>query len=148
AGLEARIESLAGIVWHERLGTIRDRVRRIEQLVEELARTLARKSRSLAARAAHLCKADLASEMVRSGKEFATLQGIVGAEYAAASGEPREAVEAIRAQYLPQGPSDPLPSTTAGMLVSLADRLEAVVGGFRAGLEVTGSQDPYGLRRA
>ena len=148
AGLEARVESLAGIVWHERLGTIRDRVKRIEQLVEELARTLAPKSRSLAARAAHLCKADLASEMVRSGKEFATLQGIVGAEYAAAAGEPPAVVQAIREHYLPQGPSDPLPESMEGILVSLADRLEALVGGFRAGLEVTGSQDPYGLRRA
>jgi glycyl-tRNA synthetase beta chain len=148
AGLEAKVESLAGIVWHERLGTMRDRVRRIEQLVEELARTLAPKARSTAARAAHLCKADLASEMVRSGKEFATLQGIVGAEYAAAAGEPPAVVQAIREHYLPQGPSDPLPASMEGTLVSLADRLEALVGGFRAGLEVTGSQDPYGLRRA
>ena len=148
AGLEAKVDSLAGIVWHERLGTMRDRVRRIEQLVEDLARTLAPKARAMASRAAHLCKADLASEMVRSGKEFATLQGIVGAEYAAAAGEPPEVVQAIREHYLPQGPSDPLPETTEGTLLSLADRLEALVGGFRAGLEVTGSQDPYGLRRA
>ena len=147
-GLEAKVDSLKGIVWHERLGTMRDRVRRIEQLVEELARSLAPKARPLAARAAHLCKADLASEMVRSGKEFATLQGIVGAEYAAAAGEPPAVVQAIREHYLPQGPSDPLPETMEGTLLSLADRLEALVGGFRAGLEVTGSQDPYGLRRA
>lgn len=148
AGLEAMVDSLSGIVWHERLGTMRDRVRRIEQLVEELARSLAPKARPMAARAAHLCKADLASEMVRSGKEFAALQGIAGAEYAAVAGEPPAVVQAIREHYLPQGPSDPLPETMEGTLVSLADRLEALVGGFRAGLEVTGSQDPYGLRRA
>ena len=86
--------------------------------------------------------------MIRSGKEFAALQGVIGAEYAAASGEPPEVVRAIREHYLPQGPDDPLPDSMEGTLLSLADRLEAVVGGFRAGLEVTGSQDPYGLRRA
>ena len=146
--LDAKVAALKGIVWHEKLGTIHDRTLRIVQTAEDLARALAPSARGTASRAAFLSKADLASEMVRSGKEFATLQGIIGAEYAAASGEPREVVEAIREHYLPQGPSDPLPSTIAGMLVSLADRLEAVVGGFRAGLEVTGSQDPYGLRRA
>jgi glycyl-tRNA synthetase beta chain len=147
-GLEPKVEALKGIVWHERLGSIHDRTRRITQLAEELARTLAPQARETAARAAHLCKADLASEMVRSGKEFAALQGIIGAEYAAAAGEPVAVVRAIREHYLPQGPSDPLPETMEGTLLSLADRLEAIVGGFRAGLEVTGSQDPYGLRRA
>lgn len=147
-GLEAKVAALKGIVWHEKLGTVYDRTLRIVQTAEDLARALAPSARGAASRAAFLSKADLASEMVRSGKEFATLQGIVGAEYAAASGEPAEVVQAIREHYLPQGPSDPLPGSTAGMLVSLADRLEAVVGGFRAGLEVTGSQDPYGLRRS
>jgi glycyl-tRNA synthetase beta chain len=147
-GLEAKLPALKGIVWHEKLGTVYDRTQRITQLVEELARILSPKSRAAASRAAYLSKADLASEMVRSGKEFASLQGIIGAEYAAAAGEPPAVVEAIRTQYLPQGPSDPLPSSTEGLLLSLADRLEATVGGFRAGLEVSGSQDPYGLRRA
>jgi glycyl-tRNA synthetase beta chain len=147
-GLEAKLPTLKGIVWHEKLGTVYDRTHRVTQLVEELARALAPKARAAASRAAYLSKADLASEMVRSGKEFASLQGIIGAEYAAAAGEPPEVVEAIRTQYLPQGPSDPLPTSTEGLLVSLADRLEAIAGGFRAGLEVSGSQDPYGLRRA
>ncbi|HEX7078817.1 MAG TPA: glycine--tRNA ligase subunit beta [Candidatus Eisenbacteria bacterium] len=147
-GLEAKVEALRGIVWHERLGTVHDRTMRIVQITEDLARTLAPKARAHAARAAYLCKADLASEMVRSGKEFAALQGIIGAEYAAASGEDAEVARAIREHYLPQGPSDPLPGSMEGTLVSLADRLEAIVGAFRAGLEVSGSQDPYGLRRA
>ena len=147
-GFESKVETLKGMVWHERLGSIYDRTQRLGYLVEELARALAPQARAAAARAARLCKADLATEMVRSGKEFATLQGIIGAEYAAATGEPDAVVRAIREHYLPQGPSDPLPSTMEGTLVSLADRLEAVVGGLRAGLEVTGSQDPYGLRRA
>ncbi|HET7903396.1 MAG TPA: glycine--tRNA ligase subunit beta [Candidatus Eisenbacteria bacterium] len=147
-GLEAKVEALRGMVWHERLGSIHDRTRRLEFLADDLARTLAPQARAAVARAARLCKADLATEMVRSGKEFATLQGIVGAEYAAATGEPEAVVRAIREHYLPQGPSDPLPESVEGTILSLADRIEAIAGGFRAGLEVTGSQDPYGLRRA
>jgi glycyl-tRNA synthetase beta chain len=147
-GLEAKVASLKGIVWHEKLGTLHDRTMRIVQVVEELARSLAPAARRAASRAAFLSKADIASEMIRSGKEFAALQGVIGAEYAAAAGEPPEVVRAIREHYLPQGPDDPLPVSTEGTLLSLADRLEALVGGFRAGLEVTGSQDPYGLRRA
>ncbi len=147
-GFEAKGELLRGMVWHERLGTIHDRTRRLEFLVDDLARLLAPASRATASRAARLCKIDLATEMVRSGKEFATLQGIVGAEYAAASGEPEGVIQAIREHYRPQGPADPLPDSVEGTLLSLADRIEAIVGGLRAGLEVTGSQDPYGLRRA
>jgi len=147
-GLESKVEQLKGIVWHEKLGSIYDRTQRLGFLVDDLARALAPQARAAATRAARLCKADLATEMVRSGKEFATLQGIIGAEYAAATGEPDAVVRAIREHYLPQGPSDPLPSTPEGTLLSLADRIEAIVGGLRIGLEVTGSQDPYGLRRA
>ena len=147
-GLEAKLPGLKGIVWHERLGTIYDRTLRLGELAEELARVLAPSARAAVARAARLCKADLASEMVRSGKEFASLQGIIGAEYAAVSGEPPAVVQAIREHYLPEGPSDPIPTTAEGRLLSLADKIEAIVGGFRAGLTVSGSQDPYGLRRA
>ena len=147
-GIESRLPGLKGIVWHERLGTVYDRAQRLAQLAQELARPLAPKAKEAVSRAALLCKADLASEMVRSGKEFASLQGIIGAEYAAASGESPAVVQAIREHYLPEGPSDPIPSTTEGRLLSLADKIEAIVGGFRAGLEVTGSQDPYGLRRS
>jgi hypothetical protein len=81
-------------------------------------------------------------------KEFAALEGTMGAEYAAAQGEPGEVVSAIREHILPQGPDDPLPESPEGTILALADRLDVIVGGFRAGLEVSGSQDPYGLRRA
>ena len=147
-GLEGKLPALQGIVWNERLGTVRDRADRIVGMVGELAARLAPASRAHAMRAALLAKADLASEMVRSGKEFASLQGVIGAEYAAVAGEPLPVVKAIREHYRPEGPSDPIPETPEGRLVSLADKLEAIVGGLRAGLEVTGSQDPYGLRRA
>jgi len=148
AGLENKVAELKKIVWHEKLGSIYDRTQRLVQLTEELARQLAPKAREKASRAAYLSKADLASEMIRSGKEFATLEGIVGAEYAAAQKEPREVVGAIREHILPRSPSDPLPSTIEGSLLAIADRLDVVVGGFRAGVTVTGSQDPSGLRRA
>ncbi len=147
-GLEAKLPLLRGIVWHERLGTVQDRSERLVVLVEDLARRLAPKSLVAAKRAALLCKADLASEMVRSGKEFASLQGIIGGEYAAASGESLEVAQAIREHYRPEGPSDPIPYTPEGKLVALADKIEATTGGLRAGLEVSGSQDPFGLRRA
>jgi glycyl-tRNA synthetase beta chain len=147
-GLEGKLPALQGIVWNERLGTVHDRAERMVLTVDDLATRLAPASREHARRAALLAKADLASEMVRSGKEFASLQGIIGAEYAAVSGEPEPVVRAIREHYRPEGPSDPIPATPEGRLVALADKLEAVAGGLRAGLEVTGSQDPYGLRRA
>jgi len=148
AGLERKVSELKQIVWHEKLGSIYDRTQRLVQLAEELARQVAPKSRQALSRAAYLSKADLASEMIRSGKEFAALEGVAGAEYAAAQGEPPEVVRAIREHILPRSPSDPLPASIEGTLLAIADRLDVIVGGFRAGLSVTGSQDPYGLRRA
>ncbi len=148
AGLEAKVQELKQIVWHEKLGSIYDRTQRLVQLTEELARQLQPKAREKASRAAYLSKADLASEMIRSGKEFAALEGIAGAAYAAAQGEPPEVVGAIREHILPRSPSDPLPPSMEGTLLAIADRLDVIVGGFRAGVTVTGSQDPYGLRRA
>jgi glycyl-tRNA synthetase beta chain len=148
SGLEAKVPELKEIVWHESLGSVYDRTVRLVEIVQRLARNVAPASVEAAARAAYLCKADLATDMIRDGKEFTSLQGIIGAEYAAAAGEPQEVVRAIRDHHLPQGPSDPLPETIEGALLSLADRLDAIVGAFRAGLGVSGSQDPYGLRRA
>ena len=147
-GLEAKVLELKQILWHEKLGSVFDRIQRLVQLAEELARQLAPKVRGGVSRAAYLCKADLATEMIRSGKEFAALEGLVGAEYAAAQGEPAEVVRAIREHILPRGPSDPLPPSMEGTILAIADRLDVIVGGFRAGLLVSGSQDPYGLRRA
>lgn len=148
AGLERKVEELKGIVWHEKLGSVYERMQRIVQVAEELARQVAPRSRDTVARAAYLSKADLASEMIRSGKEFAGLEGIAGAEYAAAEGEPPAVALAIREHILPRSPGDPIPSSIEGAILALADRLDIIVGGFRAGLTVTGSQDPYGLRRA
>ncbi|HMI31757.1 MAG TPA: glycine--tRNA ligase subunit beta, partial [Candidatus Limnocylindrales bacterium] len=147
-GLTGKVLELKQIVWHEKLGSVYDRTQRLVQLAEELARQIAPNARQAVSRAAYLSKADLATEMIRSGKEFATLEGVVGAEYAAAQGEPPEVVLAIREHILPRSPSDSLPTSTEGLILSIADRLDVIVGGFRAGVSVSGSQDPYGLRRA
>lgn len=156
-GMEAHRQELKTVVWLEGAGTLFDRTERIENLVGWLGvelrsadgRPVADEGAVTAARrAAGLAKADLATEMIKDGKEFTSLQGIVGSEYARASGEPAEVVRAIREHYQPRGPSDPLPGSIAGLLVSMADRLDLVVGCFAMGLKPSGSQDPYALRRA
>jgi glycyl-tRNA synthetase len=98
----------------------------------------------LASRAAHLCKADLASQLVI---ELTSLQGLMGREYARLSGETEEVAEAIFEHYLPRSAGDVLPETRPGLALGLADRLDSLVGLFAVGLAPTGSADPYQLRR-
>src|SRR5205085_5697933 len=91
---------------------------------------------------------DLLSEMIGSGKEYAGLQGTIGGYYAARAGEPREVAEAIAWHYHPRFAGDALPATDAGVVLSLADKLDHVAGAFVAGKAPSGSEDPYGVRRA
>ena len=98
-----------------------------------------------AVRAAHLCKADLATQMV---VELTSLQGVIGREYALRSGEDPAVAQAIFEHYLPRFAGGRLPETLPGMVVGLADRLDSLAGLFSVGLKPTGSADPYGLRRA
>lgn len=98
-------------------------------------------------RVAQLAKADLASTMIRDGKEFTALQGVIGSHYARACGEADEVATAIGEQYLPRAANDPLPSTLPGQVLALADRIDTLAGCYLAGLKPTGSQDPYALRR-
>jgi glycyl-tRNA synthetase beta chain len=148
--LEDMAGRLGGIVWLEGLGTLADKAARVASLARwicgewrpgdgELARR--------AERAAHLAKADLASEMVKDGKEFTRLQGYIGREYAVASGEEKEVADAVFEHYLPRFSGDSLPSTAAGTVLALADRLDTIAGCFIQGFGPTGSQDPYALRR-
>jgi glycyl-tRNA synthetase beta chain len=142
--LAERVESLTGMVFQAKLGTMRERADRISALAGALAeRTGA--SASDCRRAGLLCKADLTTRMVG---EFPDLQGVMGRIYAAASGEPAAVCEAIYEHYLPRGEGDALPASPTGRMVALADRLDALVGGFVAGLQPTGAGDPFGLRRA
>lgn len=152
AGLEAMAGALSGIVWLEAVGTMGDKTARVTRLVEHLGPSWFGSEwsslRDGAVRAARLAKADLASEMIKDGKEFTGLQGVMGARYAEAGGEKPELARALIEQYLPRGTSGDLPVTPSGMLLSFADRLDTVAGCFAAGFIPSGSQDPYALRRA
>ena len=138
---------LATLTFQKQLGSMLDKAERIEKLSEWLARPLKLNEAETRTtlRAAHLCKADLATQMV---VEMTALQGIMGREYALRSGESPEVAQAIREHYLPAGAGDALPESLAGVAVGLADRLDSLAGLFAANLAPTGSADPFGLRRA
>ena len=138
---------LRTLTFHEKLGSVLDKAQRIEKLTSHIAEMLglSEQEAAIASRAAHLCKADLATQMV---VELTSLQGVMGREYALRQGEPREAAQAIFEHYLPRYASDQLPASLPGVVVGLADRLDSLVGLFAAGLAPTGSADPFALRRA
>ena len=142
--LDQRLAKLERVVFHEKLGTQGERVERIEALARELApRVLA--DPGLAARAAHLAKADLVTEMVG---EFPELQGLMGRYYALAQGEEPSVADAIEHHYKPQGPNDRIPTSPVSIAVALADKLDTLVGFWAIDEKPTGSTDPYALRRA
>jgi glycyl-tRNA synthetase beta chain len=148
--LADRTESLASVVYQAELGSYADKVERMRQIARDIVQTLADEGLILHGDAAHvlravdLCKCDLTTQMVR---EFTELQGVVGGLYASAQGEPEEVAQAIYDHYKPEGLEDETPRSLIGALVSLADKLDSVVGGFAAGHEPTGSSDPFALRR-
>jgi glycyl-tRNA synthetase beta chain len=143
--LAERLPELRQIIFQEKLGSVADKVQRLQRLAGWLAAQVDPAARPSAERAALLCKADLPTAMV---KEFPNLQGIMGREYARLSGEAPDVCQAIEEHYLPRFAGDRLPATGAGATVALADRLDSIVGCFGIGLVPTGSEDPYGLRRA
>ncbi len=143
-----RIETLANVVWMEGLGSLREKAARLDSLSGWLASRLAPASDAAARRAAWLCKTDLLSEMIGSGKEYASLEGTMGGHYARRAGEPEDVAAAIAEHYRPRGSSDALPSSDAGSILSLADKLDHVTGSFVGGKVPSGSEDPYGVRRA
>ncbi len=142
--LEERLSLLKGIVFQERLGTLDEKTERVAALAMEFGGAISPATYHMARRASQLAKADLASRMVR---EFPELQGIIGEEYARRDGESEEVACAIREQYLPRSADDDLPESLAGAVLSMADKLDTIVGCLGIGLLPTGSQDPYGLRR-
>lgn len=145
--LESKVDALRNVVWLEGLGSLLDKTERIERLSDRIAAELGEARRDEIAKAARLAKADLVTEMVRDGKEFTELQGVMGREYALASGESEAVAVAIREHYLPRFAGDALPDTAIGTILSIADKADSIVGCFSAGLVPTGSQDPYALRR-
>jgi glycyl-tRNA synthetase beta chain len=142
--LEDRLPKLDHIVFHEKLGTQGERVRRLRRLAAEIA-PLVPADPTLAERAAQLAKADLVSEMVG---EFPELQGLMGRYYAAAAGEDLSVATAIEDHYRPVGPSDRVPADPVAITVALADKLDMLVGFWAVGEKPTGSKDPFALRRA
>jgi glycyl-tRNA synthetase beta chain len=144
AGFKVWLEKLKGVTFHAKLGTMAERVARLEALAEMLAPIVGADPKR-AREAAHLAKADLVSAMVG---EFPELQGVMGAYYARDAGLPGPVAEAIGEQYRPAGPSDEVPDAPLAMAIAMADKLDTLVGFFAVGEKPTGSRDPYALRRA
>jgi glycyl-tRNA synthetase beta chain len=148
--LEDRVKRLAGVTFHQKLGTMAQKQERLEKLVALLVMPLLNPAAEddetidQCRRAAKLCKADLLTGMV---SEFPELQGIMGGEYAKHDGESEIVSQAIREQYLPRSIEGELPRTIGGQVLSLADRLDSLAAFFHVGLVPTGSQDPFALRR-
>ncbi len=138
---------LSTLTFQKQVGSMLDKSERIEHLTAALARALdlTEGETATAIRAAHLCKADLVSQMV---VEMTSLQGLMGRDYALRSGETPAVANAIREHYLPASATEPLPASLPGVVVGLADRLDSLTALFAAGLAPTGSADPFGLRRA
>ena len=132
------------VTFQAKLGSIGDKVRRVQALAATIAPQVGGDA-ARAARAAELCKCDLLSAMVG---EFPELQGVMGAYYAAADGEPSEVADAVREHYLPRGAGDALPATATGTAVALADKLDTLAGIFGIGQKPSGTKDPFALRRA
>jgi len=145
--LADRVADLSRITFHEKLGSNLARVDRLGQLVGWLGAEcrIDAEGAAHAAKAARLCKADLTTGMVG---EFPELQGIMGGIYARAEGLPAPVARAIEEHYRPTSGTDACPSTAAGCLLALVDKLDLLAGCFAAGLVPKGSADPYGLRRA
>lgn len=144
--LDKAVEKLDKIVFHEQLGTIGDKVRRVKQIATGLTRDTRLDVQDVkhVTRAAELYKFDLVTQMVN---EFTELQGVMGEKYARFFGESDEVATAIREHYNPRFAGDTPAQTKVGAVLSLADKLDTIVGFFSIGLVPTGSQDPYGLRR-
>ena len=142
--LEARLPKFEQIVFHEKLGTQAERIKRIERLAAEIA-PLVGADVEKAKRAAHLAKADLLTEVVG---EFPELQGLMGKYYALAQGEDASVAAASEEHYKPQGPADRTPTDPVSVAVALADKIDTLVGFWAIDEKPTGSKDPYALRRA
>ncbi len=154
--LSSRLERLKTVVYQEKLGSLYDKVMRVQRLCGELIKQTGLKFNFLdpkeldilcknTLRAASLCKCDLVSEMV---VEFPVVQGAMGREYAQISGEEESVAQAIFEHYLPRFPGDIFPKTPEGLFLSIADKLDSIIGCFGINMIPTGTKDPHGLRRA
>ncbi|UHA74160.1 glycine--tRNA ligase subunit beta [Paenibacillus sp. 481] len=144
--IEDCVSKLDNIVFHEELGTLGDKVRRIRAIADATATAVQadQATAQLVSRAADICKFDLVTQMVY---EFPELQGVMGEDYASKLGEDAIVAQAINEHYKPRFAGDTAPATLVGSVVSLADKLDTLIGCFAIGIIPTGSQDPYALRR-
>ena len=142
--LESFNERLKSVVFQNKLGSVYEKVQRVEQLAGEVADQLG-SDKVLARRAALLCKCDLMSDMVG---EFPSLQGIMGRYYATHDNEHTEVATALDEQYMPRFAGDQLPLTATGQAVAIADKLDSIVAIFAINQIPTGDKDPFALRRA
>jgi glycyl-tRNA synthetase len=145
--LEEYLPRLSTLTFQEKLGSMRDKNDRIVELVEPLGKLIGASANEIttAQRAAHIVKADLATQMV---VEMTDLQGTMGREYARLSGQPEAVAHAIYEHWLPKSANGELPVSEAGTILALADRLDSLAGLFAAGLAPKSTSDPYALRRA
>ncbi|MCF7935388.1 MAG: glycine--tRNA ligase subunit beta [Synergistales bacterium] len=145
--LEGKTEALKNVVYQEKLGSVWEKTARVRRLAASVGRALDRDAAFLSKldRVALLSKADQVTSMIY---ELPELTGIMGREYALQSGEPRDIAAALYEQYLPAAAGGELPRGELGALLGIADRMDTIVACMSVGLEPTGSQDPYALRRA
>jgi glycyl-tRNA synthetase len=145
--LEAYLPQLGTLTFESQLGSMLDKVARLEALTPKVSLwlQLSGEEMRVAERAAHLCKADLATQMV---VEMTSLQGEIGREYALRSGEPKAVADAILEHYLPRHADDALPRSRPGIAVAVTDRMDTLIGLFAAGHQPTGGRDPFALRRS
>ena len=141
--LESRLDSLDKVLFHQKLGSVLDKTKRVEQLTSSIAELIGADV-SIAKRAATLCKADLVTDMVG---EFDELQGVMGHYYADIDKEPKLVGECIEQHYWPKHSGAELPISKEAQAVALADKTDSLVGIFAAGEIPTGDKDPYALRR-
>lgn len=142
--LYERVSALSGIIFNQRLGTMLDKTNRVRELALYIAKILAPDRLDMVDRAAYLSKADLLTGMVG---EFPALQGVMGREYAIRSGEAQEVALAIEEHYMPIRAGGDLPKTAIGAILGMADKIDTICGMFAIGLQPSGAQDPYALRR-
>jgi glycyl-tRNA synthetase beta chain len=143
--LASRVEALSQRIFHAKLGSLRDKVARMEQVAEFLAPYVPGAESGRSRRAVRLAKADLSSGMVG---EFPELQGVIGRYYALHDGEDPAVADAIADHYRPLGPNDAVPTTPLSIVAALADKIDSLVAFFAIGEKPTGSRDPFALRRA
>lgn len=145
-GLEPLVEEERRVVWIEGLSSYYEKTMRLRQIASFVAEFVPNVDKALLDRAAYLCKADLLTLLVRE-KEFASLQGVIGGIYAKLLGEDEEVAQAIKEHYQPKGSDDELPKTVLGGILSIADKIDNIVGTYLTGSIPTGSEDPFAVRR-